>query len=57
MIYHQNFKTKIQSEEDMTQRVAIYSLLSSEGSTRAENVSEVANVYGNRCVLQHSYRH
>ncbi|CAI8021652.1 hypothetical protein GBAR_LOCUS12822 [Geodia barretti] len=28
---------KIQSEEDMTQRVAIYSLLSSEGSTRAEN--------------------
>ena len=41
----------------MTQRVAIYSLLSSEGSTRAENVSEVANVYGNRCVLQHSYRH
>jgi HEAT repeat protein len=28
---------KIQSEEDVTQRVAIYSLLSSEGSTRAEN--------------------
>ena len=57
MIYHQIFKTKIQSEEDVTQRVAIYSLLSSEGSTRAENVSEVANVYGNRSILHHSCRH